>query len=149
MPPATVAEIDHGVPLFLEQLIDVLRAHGSSTEEIRTGALLHGRDLLLQGLTVGAGRLRYGDVCQSITELAIEMDAAISTEEFRTLNRCLDDAIAGAVAEYGRVRHASSGGGDSANAERLGFFAHELRNLAGTALAAFEVMKTGKRWRDG
>jgi signal transduction histidine kinase len=142
MPPATVAEIDHGVPLFLEQLIDVVRAHGSSTEEIRTGAVVHGHDLLVQGLTVAHIVYDYGDVCQSITELAMETDAAISTEEFRTLNRCLDDAIAGAVAEYGRARQASSAGGDP-GAERLGFFAHELRNLTGTALAAFEVLRTG------
>ena len=40
MPPPTAAEIDHGVPLFLEQVIDVLRAHGSSTAAIRTGAIL-------------------------------------------------------------------------------------------------------------
>jgi hypothetical protein len=48
IPPPT-AEIDHGVPLFLEQLIAVLRAHGSSSADIRIGAVLHGRDLLVQG----------------------------------------------------------------------------------------------------
>ena len=49
----------------------------------------------------------YGDVCQAITELAVEMDAPISTDDFRMLNRCLDDAIAGAVTEYGRERNQS------------------------------------------
>jgi len=140
IPPATAAEIDHGVPLFLEQLIAVLRAHGAPTTEIRTGAVLHGHDLLRQGFTVGQVVHDYGDVCQSITELAMETGAPISTEDFRTLNRCLDDAIAGAVTEYGRAQHES---GESAQIERLGFFAHELRNLAGTALVAFEVLKTG------
>jgi len=111
MPPPTAAEIDHGVPLFLEQLIDVLRAHGSSTADIRIGAVLHGHDLLLQGLTVGQVVHDYGDVCQSITELALETDAPISTQDFRTLNRCLDDAIAGAVTEFGRARKQSDAGG--------------------------------------
>ena len=46
----------------------------------------------------------YGDVFQAITELAVETRAPISTEDFRALNRCLDDAIAGAVTEYGRER---------------------------------------------
>jgi hypothetical protein len=45
-----------------------------------------------------------GDVCQAITELAVELNAPISTDDFRTLNRCLDDAIAGAVTEYGGER---------------------------------------------
>jgi len=142
IPPPSAVEIDHGVPLFLEQLIDVLRAHGSSTADIRTGAVLHGRDLLLQGLTVGQVVHDYGDVCQSITELALETDAPISTEDFRALNQCLDDAIAGAVTEFGRARKQSDAGG-AAHLQRLGFFAHELRNLVGTALMAFDVLKTG------
>jgi signal transduction histidine kinase len=86
----------------------------------------------------------YGDVCQAITELAVELAAPISTEDFRILNRCLDDAIAGAVTEYGRERTQSGIDGESARGnERLGFFAHELRNLMNTALMAFEVLKTG------
>jgi hypothetical protein len=44
----------------------------------------------------------YGDVCQSITDLAVETRAPISSDDFRTLNRCLDDAIAGAVTEFAR-----------------------------------------------
>jgi signal transduction histidine kinase len=86
----------------------------------------------------------YGDVCQAITELAVELAAPISTDDFRTLNRCLDDAIAGAVTEYGRERNQSGIDGEAARgSERLGFFAHELRNLINTSLLAFEVLKTG------
>ena len=58
--------------------------------------------------------------------------------------QCLDDAIAGAVTEYGRERNQSGIDGESARgSERLGYFAHELRNLMNTALMAFEVLKTG------
>jgi hypothetical protein len=86
----------------------------------------------------------YGDICQAITELAVELDAPISTDDFRTLNRCLDDAIAGAVTEYGRERNQSGIDGESARgSERLGFFVHEMRNLISTASYAFEVLKTG------
>ena len=75
----------------------------------------------------------YGDVCQSITELAVETGASISAEDFRTLNRCLDEAIAGAVTEYGRERNQFGIDGESARgSERLGFLAHELRNLINT-----------------
>jgi signal transduction histidine kinase len=83
-------------------------------------------------------------VCQAITELAMELKAGIGAEDFGTLNRCLDDAIAAAVTEYGRERNQSGIDSESARgSERLGFFAHELRNLMNTAIMAFEVLKTG------
>jgi signal transduction histidine kinase len=88
----------------------------------------------------------YGDVCQSITELAIEMAAPISAEDFRALNACLDDAIARAVTEYERGWDLTSIDGGSVRAlnERVGLFSHELRNLINTALLAFEVLKSGR-----
>ena len=39
-----------------------------------------------------------------MTELAGELDAHITVDEFHTLNRCLDDVTAEAVTEYGRLR---------------------------------------------
>ena len=57
----------------------------------------------------------YGDVCQSITELAVEVNAPISTDDFRMLNRCLDDAIAVAVTEYGRERNQSTSDRDQSS----------------------------------
>jgi signal transduction histidine kinase len=144
IPPPTEAEIDHGVPVFLDQLQDALRLGEITSPEIGRSAIKHGHDLLRQGFTVSQVVHDYGDVCQAITELAVELNAPISTGDFRTLNRCLDDAIAGAVTEYGRERNQSGIDGESARGtERLGFFAHELRNLLNTALMAFEVLKTG------
>src|ERR1700712_5967965 len=69
---AADAELGHGVPVFLHQLIDVLRVKDASTDEISSSASLHGRELLLQGHTVAQVVHGYGDVCQSITELALE-----------------------------------------------------------------------------
>ena len=144
VPPPTPAEIDHGVPVFLDQLRDALRYGVTMKPEIGLSALQHGHDLLLQGFTVSQVVHDYGDICQAITELAVELNASISTDDFRTLNRCLDDAIAGAVTEYGRERNQSSIEGESARgSERLGFFIHEMRNLISTASYAFEVLKTG------
>ena len=132
------------MPLFLDQLADALRLGLASSPEIGRSAILHGHELLLQGFTVAQVVQDYGDVCQSVTDLAVEMDAPISTDDFRTLNRCLDDAIAGAVTEYGRERNQSPADDESAHeSERLGFLAHELRNLTHTALLAFEVLKSG------
>ena len=147
IPPPSEAEINHGVPLFLEQLVDALRS-GTSGLEIKHSAGQHGHDLLLQGFTVSQVVHDYGDVCQTITELAVETDAPISADDFRTLNRCLDDAIAGAVTIYGREserrvsarQHEETGRSN----ERVGFLVHELRNLVNTAIVAFEVIKTGR-----
>ena len=86
----------------------------------------------------------YGDICQSITELAVEADARISAADFRTLNHCLDEAIAGAVTEYGREQNKTTLDREVARGnEQLGFLAHELRNLINIAVFAFEVLKTG------
>lgn len=45
----------------------------------------------------------YGDLGQAVTELAVAKSASITNAEFRTLNACLDNAIARAVSEYGRL----------------------------------------------
>jgi signal transduction histidine kinase len=142
--PFTDADIDHGVPVFLDQLTDALRLGETESPEISRTAIAHGRDLLRQGFTVSQVVHDYGDVCQAVTELAVQLNAPISTNDFRTLNRCLDDAIAGAVTEYGRGRAQPNVDGESARGrERLGFFAHEMRNLTNTAIMAFEVLRTG------
>jgi signal transduction histidine kinase len=72
------------------------------------------------------------------------MSAAISSADFCVLNRCLDEAIAGAVTEYGRHRDQSTVDVAAARgAERLEFLAHELRNLLNTAILSFEILRTG------
>jgi signal transduction histidine kinase len=138
----TVGESPGGVPLFLDQLLGALR--GGPNRDIAASAGHHGRNLLRRGFSVAQVVHDYGDVCQTVTELAVETKAPIRAQDFRTLNRCLDEAIAGAVTEYGRARNQSTREGESARgSERLGFFAHELRNLTNTAIFAFEVLKTG------
>jgi hypothetical protein len=160
-PPATPSELEHGVPLFLEQLAEALRHEaanpapqpdgilGSSTkarasvERTRTAAL-HGKELLQQGYTVEHVVHGYGDVCQAITELAKECNAPITVDEFHTLNRLLDNAIADAVSSYGRDRDESTSlqGAQSLH-ERMGTLADEQRTLLDTALKALDAVKVG------
>ena len=144
LPTPTAAEIDHGVPVFLDQLVSALRGGQSSSLEISQTALLHGQDLHLQGLTLTQVVHDYGDVCQSITELAAETAAPISAAEFGLLNGCLDSAIAVAITEYGRERNKATIDVETVREnERLGFFTHELKNLLHTALLSFEVIRSG------
>jgi signal transduction histidine kinase len=140
VPHTTPAELKNGVPLFLDQLAEILRLHTASSLGVRGSAILHGDELHRQGFTVGQVVNDYGDICQSITELALERKAPIQTDEFRTLNKCLDDAIANAVTEFSKQRdHQTSSEGK----ERLGIFTHEIRNLLNTAMLSFEVLRTG------
>lgn len=147
IPPPSEAEINRGVPLFLEQLVDALRT-GGPTAEINRSAGQHGHDLLLQGFTVSQVVHDYGDVCQTITQLAVETDAPISADDFRMLNRCLDEAIAGAVTMYGHESEQRAAAKQRVETnrsnERVGFLVHELRNLVNTAIVAFEVIKAGQ-----
>ena len=156
------AEWADGIPLFLAQLIKTLEIEQTNRpmrsrkvsgpsgggrpvlSEIGETAGRHGRELLQHGFTVEQVVHDYGDLCQAITDLAFELDAVIEIDEFRTLNRCLDNAIANAVTEFGYQRdlQVSDTQTDSWN-ERLGYFAHELRNLLHTATLALTSIKAG------
>ncbi|MEL1264003.1 HAMP domain-containing sensor histidine kinase [Pseudoxanthomonas putridarboris] len=155
-------ELDYGVTVFLEQLIKTLQVETTSEpmrsrkvsgptgggkpvlSEISESAALHGRELLLHGFTIDEVVHDYGDLCQAISDLAFERGEIIDVDEFRTLNRCLDNAIANAVTEFG-YQHDSALAEKQAVAlnERLGFFAHELRNQLCTATLALSIIKQG------
>ena len=144
MPLPTESEINHGVPMFLDQLVGALQSGSIADPAIDRTASQHGHDLLLQGLTVSQVVHDYGDVCQSVTELAMETNAPISTDDFRTLNRCLDQAIASAVTMYAQEsqRERADRAVDREQ-DRLAFLIHELRNLVNTSVIAFDVLKSG------
>ena len=135
-------ESQHGVPIFLEQVIktlDVEEAAGSLPNsgsqsggivhtELEDMAGLHGRELLDQGFTLEQVVRDYGDVCQAVTNLAAETKAPIEVSEFRTFNRCLDNAIAAAVTEYVQRRGTVGNDDDSRGGNaRLGKLVHELQ----------------------
>jgi signal transduction histidine kinase len=162
-PRQSDVELQHGMPLFLEQLIETLQVEerapgpvphrknaivpdkGRAGSEMGVSATRHGRELLQRGFTIEQVVRDYGDVCQEITGLAMERGVPIQVHEFRTLNRCLDNGIADAVTEYAYQRDAlTAGSGAEALNEHLGFLAHELRNLIQRATLAITVIKTGR-----
>jgi signal transduction histidine kinase len=136
--------VEHGVPLFLTQLSETLRLEATSapfpTDAIGAAAARHGGDLLRSGFTVSQVVHDYGDICQTITALAVEQRAPIAVEEFHTLNRCLDTAIAEAVTEHARLTADTRSAEET---ERLGHAAHELRDTLNTAILAFHALKRG------
>ena len=158
-PPVSALELQYGVPLFLEQLVEALRCEQAdfalghvisgpwnktavAVESSRTAAL-HGEELLARAYTVDQVVHGYGDVCQAITELASEKNAPVTVDEFHTFNRLLDNAIADAVSSYGRLRESNSTQGDRDLHERMGTLADEQRELLETALTALQALKVG------
>lgn len=142
-PRPSEAELREGIPLFLQQLERTLGTScGEADAALSAGR--HGARLLSRGFTIAQVVHDYGDVCQTLTEIAIEHGEPISTEEFRTLNQCLDNAIADAVTEYERLRERDVAAEDARRSnEHLGLLAHELRNLLGSAMLAYDVLRTG------
>jgi signal transduction histidine kinase len=139
-PRATDEEIETGIPLFLDQLIETLASSPGASDAIGKSASRHGGDMLQGGFTVAQVVHDYGGLCQAVTELAAETKAPITAEEFQIFNRSLDDAIAGAVTEYSRQREQTIA---DEGRERLGELAHELRNALGSAMISFDVLRTG------
>jgi signal transduction histidine kinase len=143
-PRPTRSELEHGIPLFLSELEHTLACELGQGSGAATAAVQHGGDLLRSGFTIAQVVHDYGDACQTITELAIERSAPITTEEFRSLNKCLDDAIAEAVTEYERQHDIDVIAEDVRRSnQHLGFIAHELRNTLSSALLAFDVLRAG------
>ena len=149
-PPVDPTELEHGVPLFLSQLSatlqnqgpggteDSARASHTSHPAIGESAAMHGRDLLKFGFSIDQVVHDYGDVCQAITELAEERDVTLSIAEFHTLNRCLDDAIAGAVSSWSQERDRKQTDKTSDNVLRA------LGTLVDQAKTTFDVLRQGK-----
>jgi signal transduction histidine kinase len=137
--PADV-RLGQGIPVFLDDLSETLSGTSSQAPTMSANAARHGRDLMQMGFSVSQLIHGYGDVCQAVTELALDCETPISMADFRALNCCLDEAIASAVTEYQLQREARL---SRQGAERLGVLAHELRNALSGALLAFGTLRRG------
>jgi len=151
-----------GIPLFLDQLVRTLEAEergpssagtrisgpsgGDSTalSEMGLSAAAHGKELLRIGYSVDQVVHDYGDLCQAVTELAFERDAPFEVQEFKVLNRCLDNAIADAVTEFSAQRDIQRADQYAEDAkEEFAFVMHELRNSLHAASLAVSAMEAG------
>jgi signal transduction histidine kinase len=154
-PLASAVELEDGVPLLLTQLSETLRLETTaaplSKNAIGDSRARHAGNLRALGCSVSQVVHDYGDICQAVTEVAFEQNAPITSEEFHTLDRCLDNAIAEAVTEDARLTAQSVTEDKRLTAqsssidvvERLGQLTHEMRNMLNTALLAFHTLKRG------
>lgn len=159
---ATEQQLKNGIAIFLDQLIRTLQVeedrrqrasvaisgsadgNAGSPSELARSAHLHGADLLALGYSISEVVHDYGDLCQAVTDLADELGEQFEVDEFRTLNRCLDNGIAEAVTEFSEQRDLVIADEQALEMnERLGFLAHELRNHLNTATLALSAIKVG------
>lgn len=159
---STEIQLREGIPIFLDQLIRTLKAEeagqmakslpvsgpaddsAAGTSELADSAATHGGQLLALGYSVSQVVHDYGDLCQAVSDLAVALDEQFAVEEFRTLNRCLDNGIAEAVSEFIQRRDVLIADEQAVLlSQRIGFFAHELRNHLGTAGLAVAAIKQG------
>ncbi|MBC7625089.1 MAG: sensor histidine kinase, partial [Aeromicrobium sp.] len=93
---ATKKQLENGIPRFIDQLTRTLQAElgdeaaagfkisgasggaGSASSEIGMSAAAHGTELLNLDYTIDQVVHDYGDLCQAITDLAVERDAPFS-----------------------------------------------------------------------
>ena len=148
-PPTTPDDVA-GIPVFLDQLTERLRTPRRDDEAVAKSAAARGAVLLKQGFTIAQVVHDYGGVCQAVTELADEIHAPITADEFRVFNACLDDAIAEAVTEFTRGHQdALREQQREEQREQHAELAHELRNAVGAALVSFHVLRMGKVGLEG
>lgn len=157
-----VLESRTGIPLFIEQLQHTLEAEeqhqqgeslrisgaaggdSANLSEMGVGATAHGQELLGLGYSVDEVVHTYGDLCQSVTDLAFELKAPFAVSEFRTLNRCLDNAIASAVTAFSSQRDVAKAVRERAEAAaRVDVHVQELRSSLATATYAIAAMEVG------
>ena len=153
-PADAPAVLEHGIPLFIQQLINALTTRPSTPggnsdrrtlfpAEIGRSAALHGAELLRRGFTIDQVVHTYGDVCQTVTEMAVELKCTIDPDDFRILNGCLDNAIAGAVTAFAQGHQDASDDREDERIERLSGLRQQHRQLVEIAIQAFTAMKVG------
>ncbi|WP_244831713.1 sensor histidine kinase KdpD [Caballeronia sp. TF1N1] len=155
-----MADIKIVLPELLTQITELLRQHRTAETQNSTtglpergeskdtpigrtareaGRVLFGTGLKIEDIVVG-----YGDLCQAITELAVERDAPFKVQEFRILNLCIDTAVANAVMAYSAARdNARTNSGAQTQTDENRMLAHEMRNLIHTTLLAFTALQRG------
>jgi signal transduction histidine kinase len=150
-----------GLSILLTQIIRALLAQGlrppvASTaendadehrfypEDIAEFAAQRGRAMFEAGFTIDEVVRGYGDLCQAIAEISRERDAPFDVNEFKTMNECLDLAIADAVAEFSVARESFVASTITSDLRvQMAFFSDEARGYLRTATSAFDAIKAG------
>lgn len=167
-PTAATRMEQDGIPLFLDQVIKTLEAEEASQgalsarisgasggkvlerSEIGIAAARHAREMYQRGFSFEQMVRSYGDIFESITELADEEGVSIGVKRFKTLSRCLDNAIAGAVTEFAYQEESQAVDRSAHDADaRLQALSQELRKHLQSAMLAVAAIRHSDLDLDG
>lgn len=140
LPMPLESDLQRGIPIFMEQLIETLNHGNTDDSEIAKTATAYGQRLFRLGFTVSELVHGYGSVCAVVTKFAGEVGFDIPTRDFEVFNRVLDVAIAEAVTAHEHERTSETALQENV---RIGALAHELRNTLAAAAMSFQLIKKG------
>jgi hypothetical protein len=130
--PGLDASHTRGIGAFLDQLIEALHQKASRPDN-RIRCVAHDGDFFSEGATLTDVVRDYENVCQAVSELAVEHGVAIAAADHQTTVRCLDDTVSAALASYAaRLRKANRGR------------AENILPLVDGVIAAFDVLQGGR-----
>ena len=144
--PAPSEEELEGLPIFIDQLSEqLLRREGMAAEagpDIGPTASRRGEQLQHLGVSLSQIVHDYGAVCQAVMDVADGEGATIALDEYKTLNKCLDEAISEAITRHGAVHgEERERTRDREEAEHMGVLVHELRNTLSAVALAYRSLK--------
>jgi len=142
LPVPRDAEREYTVLVFIEELLGALRNSDDRT------TVVHRDDNALEARRIVPRVIQYREICQCITELAMEANAPINVADFAKLDRCFD-AVARAVTESISDTSHTAEGAVAGGSEPLRVFHHEVRRLVNTAMLALDALRTGTVGLDG
>ena len=132
--------------VFLDELLSALRSGSALNSDV---AVHHPDNDVLEEPSSLPRIAEYGDLCQSITELATEMNVPVNVAEWAALDRSVDEVTAWAVTESVFERGQTANAAVPGSSERLRVFQCEVRELVSTAILAFDALRTGRVGLEG
>ena len=145
-PDRPADEAVDSIPQFIDELIKAERREGGIDEpsELPTNAPYakeHGAQRFPKGFDITDIAMDYGVISDTIGDLAMEHHAMLDPRSYKLLNECIDMGIAKSIEEYFALDRAAR---EEDITQWVGSLSHELRNALGSAMMAFNVLKTGR-----
>ena len=143
---------DDGWNVFYDDLTGLLKGEeAAKAVEVTTPAPItgekKGKEYLRLGYAISEVVQTFSIIYQAITESATKLGFEITPPDFEKLNASFDTAVADVITEFGKVQteaqQIKTEEQDQAEAERLGFLAHELRNSLQSATITLDMIEGG------
>lgn len=134
------------IGVVLDEIILALRDHRDGTRtsplpEKSAAAARHGKQRQHLAYSIECISRDFGSISDSVGELASAAGLHFPADEYRIFNLCVDASIACALEEYWTEAIAQE---HRSTTERVGVFAHELRNAVASARMSYSLLETGQ-----